>query len=333
MTQILHALLAGAIDYAGTYPPASLPLDQAAACYGEYRQQPEAWMLGRFVCPAAKVSELGLWDSHTGDSYNRDRHDRHGPLTVLIPGGDTAETFMQGLDDALATLRKLPAARAIASLELRWPAELLAANDTAALRSLAAAAASRVAAAKLPPLPLYFEFSPARSLLPGDAWHASLRRCVESIAEYNQAHSANQFAAGLKFRTGGIEPGAFPSSAELASLISACRDGGVFWKATAGLHHPLRHFDRGIGTMMHGFVNVLAAAVLADVHCLEAARIQSLLDEEDAGRFRFDDDTLTWSDQSVTSAQIRFARERSLRSFGSCSFDEPRADLRYLGWD
>jgi hypothetical protein len=54
----LRALMAGAIDYAGLFPPAKLPMDQAIRNYARYRQEPESWMLGRFVCPAARFDEV-----------------------------------------------------------------------------------------------------------------------------------------------------------------------------------------------------------------------------------------------------------------------------------
>ncbi len=54
----VRALLAEIVDYAGLFPPAQLPLDQAIRNYARYGTEPEAWMLGRFVCPAARLGEL-----------------------------------------------------------------------------------------------------------------------------------------------------------------------------------------------------------------------------------------------------------------------------------
>ena len=58
MSASLRALLAGAIDYAGMFPPASLPLGQAFDNYLRYRSGPDAWMLGRFVCPVGRLPDL-----------------------------------------------------------------------------------------------------------------------------------------------------------------------------------------------------------------------------------------------------------------------------------
>src|SRR5437660_944326 len=58
MDASLRALLTGLIDYAGLFPPAGLPLDEATRNYAVYRAGPEHWMLGRFICPAARLPEL-----------------------------------------------------------------------------------------------------------------------------------------------------------------------------------------------------------------------------------------------------------------------------------
>jgi hypothetical protein len=53
-----RALLTGVIDYAGLFPPAALPMDAALAEYAAARTGAEAWLLGRFVCPAVRLGDL-----------------------------------------------------------------------------------------------------------------------------------------------------------------------------------------------------------------------------------------------------------------------------------
>src|SRR5436190_15462251 len=62
----LHALLAGAIDYAGLFPPATLDMRDAVARYAEYRGTTEAWALGRFVLPLSRVDELAAAQRDVG---------------------------------------------------------------------------------------------------------------------------------------------------------------------------------------------------------------------------------------------------------------------------
>src|SRR5438445_13553439 len=58
MRRSLRALLEGVIDYAGLFPPAKLPMEQAIRNYARYRREQEGWMLGRFLCPASRLAEL-----------------------------------------------------------------------------------------------------------------------------------------------------------------------------------------------------------------------------------------------------------------------------------
>src|SRR5690606_27349348 len=101
--------------------------------------------------------------------------------------------------------------------------------------------------------------------------------------------------AGLraKARTGGITPEAIPPASLVLRFLAACVRHAVPFKATAGLHHPLRAeypltYDaaapRGV---MHGYLNVfLAAALLREGGTEDDAR--ALLEERDAARFTSD---------------------------------------------
>src|SRR4051794_16886199 len=54
----LRTLLAGSIDYAGLFPPAGLDVATSVRQYADYRHHADAWALGRFVVPAARLAEL-----------------------------------------------------------------------------------------------------------------------------------------------------------------------------------------------------------------------------------------------------------------------------------
>ena len=119
--------------------------------------------------------------------------------------------------------------------------------------------------------------------------------------------------------------------AQVALAITAARAADVPLKLTAGLHHPIRHHDADIGTMMHGFLNVFVAGVLATARGLDGATIRDIIEDEDGGNFFFTDDGLRWRNHRASMTEIKFARRAAVISFGSCSFDEPRDDLRTLG--
>lgn len=55
---VTAALLRQLFDDAGLFPPASLSLDAALRGHAESRRSTHSWMLGRFVCPAARLAEI-----------------------------------------------------------------------------------------------------------------------------------------------------------------------------------------------------------------------------------------------------------------------------------
>jgi hypothetical protein len=161
----------------------------------------------------------------------------------------------------------------------------------------------------------------------------SIEVCDNDIV-YVESDDIDTLAArGLraKIRTGGVTPDAFPDAPRVAQFIKRCAEKKVPFKATAGLHHPIRcvkpltyETNAPTGTM-HGFVNVFMAAAL--VHHAEA-----ILTETDARAFEFGDDAASWRGHSVRTEDLTRLRNEFAVSFGSCSFEEPVADLKELGW-
>lgn len=314
MSVSLVSLLAGIIDYAGLFPPAKLPFDQAIRNYIRYRSEPEAWMLGRFILPAARLAELGAFRQEAAPLA----------LSVLGRGGGSIREFLQGLADDLEAILAFhhewgePAL--VEVLELRLPADLLAADRLKDLRTAVQGPRDLLEKAGLPSVLTCIEIER------GPNWLDHFGRLAEVLLEDSERR------LGFKLRCGGLEASAFPAVDDVSFVLTACRHLRVPLKFTAGLHHPIRRFDPTVQTKMHGFVNVFVAGVLAQVHELEEEQVRAIVADEDATHFRFDDDGLWWKDQHATHAEIVVARHEAVTSFGSCSFDEPRDDLRALGW-
>jgi hypothetical protein len=160
-------------------------------------------------------------------------------------------------------------------------------------------------------------------------WEAppdAAERAIKLIAENNRT-AARPF--GYKLRTGGVTADAFPSSDEIATALVAAAKQHVPIKFTAGLHHPVRQFHASVETKMPGFLNVLGAGVLTAEHAWEAEQAAEMLDDEDPDSFSFEDGLFAWREWTIAIDRIK-ARRRLVTSFGSCSFDEPREDLRAL---
>lgn len=262
----IRVLLASLIDYAGLFPPAALPMEQAVEKFTEYRAGEYSWALGRFVVPARRLAALPA----------------EFPASVLVED-----------------LSSIPDAD---TLEIR-------AGSTEEIERIANAGAGRT---------IYVEVA-----------NVSL---LDTIG-------ANGLRA--KIRTGGVTPAAFPSAENVARFVAACMARSIAFKATAGLHHPLRCVrlltyepDAERGTM-HGFLNVFLAAALAADREQEAstllATMVELLNDDDPRSFTLTGDAISWRGRRITTQQIVESRNYAT-SFGSCSFEEPIADLKELHW-
>ncbi len=298
MTRGLRAFLFHLIDYAGMFPPASLSLDEAIRNHAAYLKNDDAWMLGRFVCFASQLAQL--------DAY-AELFDEHAPLKISALGvkNPTRENFARELETTRKQIdafnRKWGARGCADAVEITLPADLTQfefLNDSAK--------------------------NSARFIeIPFNAQWSMNLPCVLDILTTQHI--------GFKLRTGGVVALAFPTTEQIAQAIVACRERGVPLKCTAGLHHPLRRFDASVQTTMHGFVNVFGAGILAHARELQENVVREILEDGDAKNFCFDENGFAWRDVRATNAEIARAR-RAMISFGSCSFDEPREDLRALGW-
>jgi hypothetical protein len=127
-----------------------------------------------------------------------------------------------------------------------------------------------------------------------------------------------------KFRTGGTTSAAFPSVDELAGFIAGCTARGLPFKCTAGLHGAARHTDPVTGFEHHGFLNILAAADVAARGGNRAAIAETLRIR--AGRELADAVRPLLADPEA-AARTR----RAFTGYGTCSIEEPLADLTALG--
>src|SRR5262245_36479009 len=242
-----RSLLERTIDFAGTFPPATLPCNVAVSNYASYRKSEHAWMLRWLVVSAADVERVPV--------------ELHGSLCVLSDTDDPRAVAME-------TKRVIT-----------------------------------------PNRPTY---------------------CEVPIQNLDEVKRAGCFA---KIRTGGVKPEAIPAVADVAAFILACGDRRLAFKATAGLHHPVRaeypltYEPDAPRAVLHGFLNVFLASCFA---WHGNGNIEPLLAETDATAFRFDD-RAHWRDWSLNAVEVYEARNHFAHAFGSCSFEEPVSDLQYLG--
>lgn len=289
----LRALLCELIDYAGLFSPAGLDMRTAVANYARYRHEEYAWMLGRFVLPAARLSEL--------EQYLLDNEASAWRLSVLV--GPRLQDDMRAVE---TFARRCGKHAVIDSIETK----VSSVEDLQGVHSLIGTAAIT-----------YYE-APLGADLP------KLLDGIKSVG------------GRAKIRTGGLTAEAFPSTESLAQFLIACVERELALKATAGLHHPLRcvkpftYAPDSPSGMMHGFLNVFlaAASVFASRKGLIATtniapHARHILEMMTPSTF-----TNEWIGEpvQVPTVIVEEMRREFAISFGSCSFEEPVADLRAL---
>jgi hypothetical protein len=295
MTPSLKVLLDGVVDYAGLFPPAKLDMAASVRNYSAYMRGTHSWVLGRFIVPVSRLEEFNF---HLGDIHPRSS----GELWRVSALADS---------DFAADLERIKSFN-------RWHGErdegLKVAIDSVEVKANSAGYISEIRRMEPGSLRVFFE-------LPAGPDCAEL---VWSIA---------QAGGSAKLRAGSVTGDTFPSIETVVGFIYNCLHAGIRFKATAGLHHPIRGVqpltyepdsERG---MMYGFLNVLLCAAFA-YDGMREDDAASVLAEESVGEFVFDDSGVAWHGHHLAIETISLARRDFVVSFGSCSFEEPLNDLR-----
>ncbi len=299
-------LLDELIDYAGLFPPAKLELSPAVETFARHRGGPLASALGRFVIP---VGRLGEFESAAAP---------HLPPVPAVDDPDQAPDLW-GLSVLVSSADELEAVRAdLEAIEAFNDRHTMvgagaAIVDTIELRGSTAEAVDAVLDLLDDELYPYFELD----------HRTDVRGILAAIAGLD---------AGAKVRTGGLTPEDHPTIEQLAGFIDACRMADVPFKATAGLHHPVRAHQDSVGTSQFGFLNVFVGAILRYGDAIDATTLREVLAEGDAAAFECRSEGVGWRGRCVSLETMGEARSRFSHSYGSCSFDEPTDELRALGW-
>ena len=287
----VRTLLTGIVDYAGLFPPSMVSMEQAVANFSTYKNGQHSWLLGRFVLPVAR---LGEFLECAGDVIGEG-----GWRLSVLAGEDINATIRE-----INLFNKTNAPRVVCdSLEVK-------ANTVSKIENTVNA---------LPEgLTTYFEIAVKENFVD----------LVSTLALRRQR---------AKIRTGGTTNEEFPPSRDIIRFVRSCMAANVPFKATAGLHHPIRCFraltyapDAPQGTM-HGFLNMLLMTGFAR-ESFRVSLLEELMEEEFDEVFTFRDNGVAWrGEHFLTDGHLARLRSRGMISFGSCSFDEPVADLRSLG--
>jgi hypothetical protein len=289
----VRVLLSGIIDYAGLFPPSQISMPEAVLNYATYRSSNYGWMLGSFVVPAARLDEFL-------ESGRELISGRDGPWRLSVLAGEDINDTIKRVE----RFNKANSERVICdTLEVK-------ANTVSKIENTVKILPEGVTA--------YFEI----------AMNGQFAELVSTLALKGQR---------AKIRTGGVRREEFPISREIIRFVRTCMAANVPFKATAGLHHPMRCFkpltysENAPEGTMHGFLNVLMMTGFAR-ESFRVSLLEEIMEEEFEEVFTFEENGVRWrGDHFLSVAQLANLRSKGMNSFGSCSFDEPIADLRGFG--
>jgi len=313
----LHIFTSKLIDYAGLFPPASLDLKSAFYNYLNYiSKSPYSWMLAKFICPASRLSELDILIENEKIAFEN-------PLSFSVLGLSSVHSseFLDSISHDVSLISdfnvKYSGRINVDAFEVRLPNDIFSIKGDKVLYDMIRLTSEKLEKINGKQLCLFFEALPDENLT--------------ALAEAISAHIKTGGKSGYKLRTGGVEASAFPPSEKIATAIMTCKDFEVPIKFTAGLHHPIRHYNDAVKTKMHGFINVFCSGVLHCCHSLEREVIAEILSDENPDNFKFTDSSIQWKNLIVLASKAEEVRNNFMLSYGSCSFDEPVDDLKKLG--
>lgn len=292
-----RALLGELIDDAGLFPPAQLAMADAIAAHERAQAGEAYWMQGRFVVPASRLAELRAHLDDSPDPF---------PISVVLDG-DVAEALVTAAREAQRDKRI-----SIEALEVR--AAQIASHPGGGFMAFdEACTAAGLPSAVVKYVECSLDADPKPEL-------AALRDAIDAGRP-----------VCAKVRCGGVTADAMPDARRLASFIAVAKSQGVPFKATAGLHHPIRHHNDAVGFTMHGFLNVIGGAVLLFADALDQVALKDMLEDDEPAHFRLNEEAFAWNGVAADASAIGAARAAFVHSYGSCSFDEPVDDLCALG--
>jgi hypothetical protein len=278
------ALLAGVVDYAGLFPPAGRTMAAAVAEYEAARAGDHAWMLGRFVVPAARLPELA--DALASLPATR----AEWRLSAIVRDGvDDDAAAVATLNDALSRHR--------------------ARVDTVEARPAALDGIDWLAAQFGAGIDLYVEVTPG----------ADAERWLERIAE--RGLRAKVRTGGV---TADACPAPAVLAGFLAATVRhkvTFKATAGLHHAVRGAYR-LTYEPGASQAPMYGYLNVLlATAALRAGRPVATAEV--LLQLTDATTLEFTADAVLWGSERFPLSMLRDTRSHHLVSFGSCSFQEP----------
>jgi hypothetical protein len=290
-TASARVLLDGVVDYAGLFPPAALPMAAAVGEYGAAITGPDAWMLGRFVLPAARLAEFAeacpvVTAASRGWRLSAIVRDMSEVDRAAIAAFNADSTRHRAVIDSVECKPQMPDG-------IEWLGDAFGGV-----------------------FEVYVEVAPGNDAA---RWleHVKARGLKGKVRTGGlTAEAFPEPAALLSFLEAALAAGVpFKATAGLHHAV--------------GGSYRLTYEPGAAAAPMYGYLNVLLATAALRAG-LPADVAAELLRQVDASALAFADSHVRWGRAELPVAILRETRARQLESFGSCSFREPVDELHSL---
>jgi hypothetical protein len=314
-----RALLANIIDYAGTFPPAALSLENAlkeAATFRRVLKYP--WLVSKMALPLPDLKTL------TPKSFYQAGSDGTPWIFTALgsaPTDGSRDEISRTIEWELREIERFNARgfdsscrHQIIAYETKLPPEALMSNSNADdwLKFLGPIL-ERFEARSSGAIQLYWEV--------GIESIDDVSRFADALCIWCEEEGDGATVPGLKVRTGGKQT---PSATSLAHFVDIVTSRGLKFKATQGLHEAVTHESS------FGFLNLFAALTLSQAigkNGFPVSQIEALLKDSNAEHFSFEANRFSWKEFSLDLEKIEAARRHHAGCFGSCSIVEPDESL------
>lgn len=292
----LHVFLDGIIDYAGLFPPSSLSMRASVENYARYLADPQSWALGRFVLPAARLTEF-----------------RELRASVKSTPWRLSATLSGEVGDELAAIAQFNRTCGDAKV------------NAVEVRIHGSGEIAQLLDRQPPETQLFFEVDPERAaeLLPAVrhmGGHAKLRTGGVIESAFPALEQIASFIAGC------AELGvSFKATAGLHHPLCCVR------ALTYDADSP-RAPMHGFVNLFTAAALAWSAVEAGNAPPMET--MERCLADGDRGNWHFAEDGMAWIGGSepmrISLGELQSMRRNFALSFGSCSFEEPISELREL---
>ena len=288
------AAFGGLIDYAGLFPPAAKAMDEAVTDYARLRSLDTRWIVGKFLCRASALEQLAA--AAVTHMKRGDAPWQVGAIFDMGPGAAAmlVNDFQTEMSPALS----------ITSIEVKTPRP-----DSEAIATTIESMWS-----------LESDIAIFVEVVKGSEAGPQILDIAENLRSRGRT-------GGAKLRCGGLSKTDFPTVGEVTDFLWSATNTQLPFKATAGLHQPIRHFDPQVDTWRHGFVNLLVASVACDEGA-DRETVQTIVAETDPQAFAMTAASVRWRDLHLPGSAITRSRFNGFIAYGSCDIDEPIGALR-----